>query len=192
MKKIAILSILFFSFCLRIQAQDVLPVTINVATAGSLPSLIATTKKDLITNLTVTGNLNGTDIRYIHEMAGSSINGSTTTGKLSVLDLFGANIVGGGDPYFYQDDKPQYTSLNEIGDYAFKNCKVLTSVIIPINVISIGNSAFYGCIGLTSIIIPNSVTSIEKFSFGCCKGLTSITIPNNLKSIDEAAFIDCI
>jgi hypothetical protein len=40
--------------------------------------LINSSNKNLITSLTLTGNLNGTDIHYIREMAGSDVNGNTT------------------------------------------------------------------------------------------------------------------
>ena len=55
--------------------------------------------------------------------------------------------------------------VTNIGDYAFWNCRPLSSVEIPNSVTSIGEYAFYGCSGLTSITIPNSVTSIEAFAF---------------------------
>ena len=171
---------------LDLQAQ-VVSKTVNVQTAGTLNSLIPTTDKYQITSLTVTGFLNGTDIRYIREMAGRDVNGRITLGKLSVLDLSGANIVAGGSNYFYDHT----TSLNEIGYAAFDQCTGLTSIIIPNSVTSIGNAAFYHCTGLTSIAIPNSVTSIGDNAFDSCLGLTSITIPNSVTSIGISAFNRC-
>ena len=61
-------------------------------------------------------------------------------------------------------------SVTSIGNKAFSDCSVLTSVSIPNSVTSIGNYAFYGCIGLTSVTIPNSVTEIGYGAFlGCNK-----------------------
>ncbi len=57
-------------------------------------------------------------------------------------------------------------SVTSIGDWAFYDCRGLTSVTIPNSVTSIGNSAFYGCRALlTSVTIGNSVTSIGNSAF---------------------------
>ena len=42
-------------------------------------------------------------------------------------------------------------SVTSIGDYAFEECRGLTSVTIPSSVKSIGNYAFYRCTGLTTV-----------------------------------------
>ena len=41
-----------------------------------------------------------------------------------------------------------------IEDYAFYDCKSVTSIVIPSTVVSIGPSAFYGCSSLASITLP--------------------------------------
>ena len=65
--------------------------------------------------------------------------------------------------------------VTSMGDYAFNNCTVLTSINIPEGVTSIGGmKAFSGCTGLTSITIPESVTSIGNYVFQNCSGLTSV------------------
>ena len=82
-------------------------------------------------------------------------------------------------------------SVTSIGEWAFRDCKRLTSITIPISVTSIGNEAFSGCWDLTSITIPNSVTSIGNYVFYDCTDLTSITIPNSVTSIGNYAFYNC-
>ena len=66
--------------------------------------------------------------------------------------------------------------VTKIGNYAFRNCSGLTSVVIPNSVTSIGSYAFRNCSGLTSVVIPNSVTSIGESAFYGCSGLTSVNI----------------
>lgn len=82
-------------------------------------------------------------------------------------------------------------SVTSIGDYAFNDCKKLTSITIPDGVTSIGDYAFADCTNLTSVIIPDSVTSIGKNAFGNCSALTSVTLGDGLKSIGDSAFIYC-
>ena len=82
-------------------------------------------------------------------------------------------------------------SITSIQDYAFQDCKNLTSVIIPNSVESIGKYAFYRCSSLQSIIIGNNVISIGDSAFNECTSLTSVTIPNSVTSIGSSAFAKC-
>ena len=177
--------------CLSIQAADdgliTKQMTIELNKAGTLPDRISESKKYLITNLKIVGEVNGTDWLFIREMAGSDLCGDKTDGKLSILDLSDAKIVGGGLLYFLSE----YTSNDKLGDYAFYGCSGLTSLTIPSSVTSIGASAFEGCSGLTSLTIPSSVTSIGGSAFAGCSGLTSLTIPSSVTSIGDKAFHGC-
>ncbi len=185
-----LLLIIIALISLNVNAQEAVSLTINVETAGTLPDLIPTSQKNEITNMTLTGYLNGTDIRYIREMAGVDANGTYTEGKLSSLDLSNAKIVAGGEHYYISIDKC-YSYLDAIGVYTFRGCNKLTSVTIPNSVTTIGNNAFGDCTALTSIIIPNSVISIGDAAFDRCSGLISITISNGVTSIGNKAFSEC-
>ncbi|GMO46906.1 MAG: hypothetical protein Ta2G_02210 [Termitinemataceae bacterium] len=66
-----------------------------------------------------------------------------------------------------------------IGEDAFKNNTIITSVNIPASVTSIGGRAFEGCTGLTSVSIPASVTSINGTAFANCTGLTAMQADAN-------------
>ena len=178
--------------CLSIQAADddliTKQITIKLDEAGTLPNRISESKKYLITNLKIVGEVNGTDWLFIREMAGSDFRGDKTDGKLSILDLSDAKIVGGGLQYFFNGS----TSYNDkLGDYAFYGCSGLTSLTIPSSVTEIGESAFNGCSGLTNLTIPSSVTKIGYYAFRDCSGLTSLTIPSSVTSIGIGAFSDC-
>ena len=82
-------------------------------------------------------------------------------------------------------------SVTSIGEWAFYDCRGLTSVTIGNGVTSIGDSAFFNCYGLTSITIGNGVTSIGRYAFSRCRGLTSVTIPDGVTSIGDYAFYNC-
>ena len=159
---------------------------LHVKTAGTLPTLIIASQKYEITDLTLTGDLNGTDIKFIREMAGMDSIGQSTNGNLSVLDLSGANIVSGGDYY----DSSYYTQNDSISAYMFSSCH-LTNIILPNTVTSIEWCAFLSCSSLTSVIIPNNVTKIGSYAFSYCSSLTSITIPNSITEIGSYAFSYC-
>ena len=144
-------------------------ITLTLAEAGTLPNKIAVSRKNLITNLKIVGEINGTDLKFIREMAGCDYNLNKTDGKLSILDLSEAKIVAGGDAYVrngYGDN--EYTSNDKLGNYVFYGCSGLTSLTIPSSVTSIGELAFEGCSGLTSMTIPSSVTSIGWGAFAEC------------------------
>ena len=156
---------------LAIQAADdgliTRQITLKLDEAGTLRNMISYDQKYLITNLKIVGKINGTDLKFIREMAGCDFNREKTDGKLSILDLSEAKIVAGGDAYtsyIYN----MYTSNDKLGDYAFYGCSVLTSLTLPSGVTSIGYRAFEGCSGLTSLTIPSGVTEIGGCTFYGC------------------------
>ena len=143
-------------------------ITLKLTEAGTLPDAIGSSKKYLVTNLKIIGEINGTDLRFIREMAGCDVEGHRTSGNLSVLDLSEARFVAGGDYYMTLSGNSCYTSNDIIGKFAFRNCNSLTSVIIPSSVTEIGEYAFYYCSSLASINIPSSVTTIGGYAFENC------------------------
>ena len=182
--------------CLSIQAADkdliTQQITIKLDKAGTLPNRIGSSKQYKITNLKIVGEINGTDLRLIRDMAGCDGYGHNTNGKLSVLDLSEAKIVSGGDYYYYYNDYYiYYTSNDEIGAYAFCDCSGLTSLTLPSVVTSIGAYAFCSCSGLTSLTLPSGVTSIGDDAFRGCSGLTSLTLPSGVTWIGSSTFSGC-
>lgn len=75
--------------------------------------------------------------------------------------------------------------VTKILDYAFSDCKNLTSISIPDTITHVGTYAFNGCSSLTSLVLPSSVRVID--SFGYCKALESIEFPDNISKIGEYA-----
>ena len=175
-----------------ILAADDGSITTQVDEAGTLPSKISASEKYLITNLKIVGKINGTDLKFIREMAGCDVNGKETDGKLSILDLSDAKIVEGGSAYYSdRDDGFIYTSNDKLGDYAFYGCSGLTSLTLPSSVTEIGEHAFLNCRGLTNFTIPSGVTKIGGAAFFSCYGLISLTIPSSVTAIGSGAFNGC-
>ena len=206
---------------LSIQAADGLitkQITIKLEKAGTLPDKIGSTKKFQITNLKIIGEINGTDLRMIREMAGCNWFREFTEGKLAILDLSEAKIVSGGDSYinycaesggeiyyinddgtapfaFYKCRSLTSVSLPSGAKYidkaAFEWCSSLTNVVIPSGVTAIWYQAFYGCSSLTNVVIPSSVTTISSHAFSGCSSLTNINIPSGITEIKDNAFNYC-
>ena len=178
--------------CLTIHAADgdliTKQITIKLEKAGTLPSKIGDTKKYKITNLKIMGEINGTDLCFIRNMAGPVNGFDHLERKLATLDLSGSKIVKGGDSYY---NKGYYTSDDVIGAHAFSGCRSLTSLTLPSGVTSIGESAFTGCSGLTSLTLPSCITTIDDCTFYGCSGLTSLTLPSSVTSIGGSAFSGC-
>ena len=180
--------------CLSLYAADndliTRQITITLEKAGTLPDRIASSKKNKITNLKIIGEINGTDLRMIREMAGSNSNGNSTDGKLSVLDLSEAKIVKGGDCYL--NNGYDYTSNDVIGSRAFLGCSVLTSLTLPAGITSIATGVFSSCSGLTSLNLPAGITEIGSYAFQGCSGLTSIYVyAEKVPKIGSNAFEEC-
>lgn len=158
---------------LSIQAVDdgliTKQITIKQDEAGTLPNRISVIKKYLITNLKIVGEINGTDLKFIREMAGCDYNMNKTDGKLSILDLSDAKIVEGGSAYILYDCRDVYLSNDKLGVSAFNGCSGLTSLTIPSSVTSIGDIAFKNCSGLTSIYVyPEKLPKLGEFIFNGC------------------------
>ena len=189
---------------LKGQAQQI---TLHVERAGTLPDMIDKSRFPYITDLKLTGELNGTDIRLIRTLAQEN---------LQILDLSEARIVEGGASYYsnyrtsndiigsYMFYIPYNTvnpcaiskinlpnSVTGIKEGAFKNCTRLTDINIPNSVTSIEWNTFILCTSLTNINIPNSVTSIGGYAFYNCTSLTDVNIPNSVTSIGYEAFYNC-
>ena len=178
--------------------------TIHVATAGTLPQLISAEEKYYIEELTLTGELNGTDFKLIREMAGviaiecdDSGSGddllhrwaeyNPTQGLLTSLNLADSRIVSGGAVYDYEGGGKSpdyyYTVSDAISPYLFSRTNI-ESIILPNSITSIGTCVFYNCSSLTSVTIPNSVISIDGAAFGG-SSLTSIQVESGNNKYDS-------
>lgn len=160
---------------------------IYVSYPGSLCDEITEEEKYTILDLLIMGEIDGTDIRFIREMAGVDVEGKSTEGKLKSIDLEAATIVEGGDPYFTSPTTGDlYTSDNYIGPHMFEGCPYLTSFTMPIDVVTLGQQAFSGCVSLENfyfsdveVIGPNAFSNTA---------LTDVILPESVKEIWADAF----
>ena len=187
-------------------SEDPTKRSIHVANAGTLSDYISEGERNQIEELTLTGEINGTDLLLLRTMAGCPKHHTDNIGKsrgddqsgLISLDLSGVTIVAGGDRYYYVDD---YYGIDKVRSFEIEEDNIipaaafveskLREIILPPNITAIGEGAFLKNGQLTSITIPNSVVTIERRAFSACSNLTSVTIPNSVTSIGDEAFSFC-
>lgn len=180
--------------CFTAHAQESLTV---ITEAGKLATHIPEAKKYQITDLKVTGEINGTDILLLRQMAGKGLQVSDKTeGKLTSLDLSEVRIVEDGENYcaIKQGLSTKYykpTKKDAIPPYMFYRLNQLTKIQLPISIKKIDKFALTGCTALTECAIPENVTSIGDYAFASCEKLTTMTFPSALEEIGAHVFEGC-
>lgn len=181
-------SIMFWLFLLFIavstHAQEVK--TVKLDKAGTLKQFIPENEKCNISELIISGELNGADMLLIREMAGCDKLEGTTPGTLKHLNLLDATIL---------DSNIKYTHLNNgfvtekdvVGGYMFYRTNLKT-IILPRNIKSINIHAFGFCQYLEELILPEGLEEIGNSSFVYCSNLKSVVLPESLKRIGVVAF----
>ena len=192
--------------------------TVRTESAGTLYQLVDPYWKYRMTDLSVSGPLDITDIQHIREMAGCyKADGTKHDGQLTSLDLSDAQLVSSQltqEVYFrnlgsrtaqitsdgpqalfaYLEDLQRVTlpgNLTSIGESTFRWCQSLDSVALPGKLRNIGDYAFERCGQLGRIKLPNSLTSIGASAFRSCGKLATLNLPDGLQSLGSLALGDC-
>ena len=180
--------------CFTAHAQESLTVKTE---AGKLATHIPEAKKYQITDLKVTGEINGTDILLLRQMAGKGLKeDDQTEGKLTSLDLSEVRIVEDGDNYcaIKKGLSPKFykpTEKDVIPPYMFYKLNQLTKIQLPASIKKIDKFALTGCTALVECAIPEKVTSIGDYAFAQCEKLTAMTFPSALGEIGAHVFEGC-
>ena len=162
---------------------------VSLKTPGTLATLIGERQKFKITDLTIEGALNGSDLRFLREMAGSDFQQQPTEGRLRRLDLSRATFARGGEPYIFKDT---CVSLQggplTVPHFAFRGCR-LEQVVLPERMDTIGVGAFEYT-ALRSIRIPEDVV-VMSWVFNRCDSLAQVEFPQRLVELGQNSFRDC-
>lgn len=162
---------------------------VRVKTPGTLPTLIGEKQKYTVKALAIEGTLNGTDLRFLREMAGSDYRQQATPGSLRTVDLSRATYTPGGLPYIFKDEAQYVLSgAPSVPDYLFRNCKV-EHVILPQRMDAIGIGSFE-LSHLRDIRIPEDAI-LSGWTFNQCDSLTTVEFPEYLTHIGQNCFRDC-
>lgn len=189
-----------------LQAKEV-----TLTEAGTLSGMISNEELNSLTELTVNGPVNGSDIKIIRAMGGT----------LKTLNMKNARIVEGGDSYYLTD---KFTQNDVIGDYMFYAMTAMEKIVMPKDVWTIGSwnnnnpwnadktklsghpasynssynnndnfgcASFYQCVNLREIEFPTTLVYICSKAFGNCVKLTSVTIPEGVELLGNSIFFDC-
>lgn len=107
MKKIISILIIFVLANINTMSAQNTTLVVDNQNPGWLSNKIAFKDQESVKNLTVTGYLNGTDIKFIRELISNRV--------LTHLDLTNANIIAGGDVYFrgnkIEEDNTLYNEM---------------------------------------------------------------------------------
>ena len=189
------LQFLWSAFCLCMPAKTMAqrtatpPQHFHVKTPGSLPTLIGEAQKNLLTDIAVEGALNGTDLRFLREMAGSDAQQQPTEGQLAHLDLSRATFTPGGEAYIYKDEwQTVKGSALVLPDFAFRNCRLAT-IVLPERMDTIGVGAFE-LSALRRVELPEAVV-IDGWAFNHCEQLAEVRFPHHLVELKQNVFRDC-
>ena len=168
---------------------------VTLTKAGELSKHITTAEKYKLTSLTVSGPINGTDVLFLREMAGRDVDGMSTDGQLTTLDLSDANIVAGGANYYKVKrglSTKYYNNAEDdvVGFYMFANCGNLTSVKLPKTAKKIELYAFNNCKALKECTLPEQLTEVGSYAF-TSTALTEINFPSTLNHLNDKSFNKC-
>ena len=129
---------------------------------------------ETIAKLTITGDLNGTDIMTLNRMK-----------EIKILDISNANIVEGGTTY----RENLKTKNDVIGSYFFYNISPIV-LKLPNSVSVIEKNAFNNK-DFRIVEIGNKTKNIEQEAFYLCKNISDLMIPCTVESIGNNAFVGC-
>lgn len=165
---------------------------------GSLSSLLPERERFKITDLTLSGQLNISDLKVIRQMGGCQKSyDSRYNGHLRYLDLSNAEFVGYECFDIYSGDEILSSCLQDgRGEYLFSGMKSLHTIKLPNSWETMGHHLFRYCDSLTSVTLPKSLEYLpgdwNHSSFLEDDNLTSILIDdsNPYYSSDGSALFD--
>ncbi len=162
------------------------PLKVRVRIPGTLAVTVGEKKKYATQEMVVKGALNGDDLRFLREMAGSDINQQPTQGSLRKIDLTEVVFVRGGEAYINKDGL-QYVTGGErtLPPFLFRNCMV-ESVVLPARLDSIQTGALEYT-KLRRVVLPDSVW-VGAYAFNSNTCLEEVVFPDHVKGIGAYAF----
>lgn len=159
--------------------------TIDVATPGTLTTLLTESEKATITDLTVTGTIDARDIKTMRDEI-------TLLQNLILTNTTIAEYTGtepGTAPSWYQN--PTYPA-NVFPMYSFQFNTSLATISLPESITKIAADAFSNSANLETVILGNQLLIIESQAFKAATKLSNIAFPASLQTIHSGSFNYCL
>lgn len=180
---------------------------LNVATAGSLETIITADKKDTIEELTLTGTFNTFDFDFIRTMNNlrlldlsgldnTTLPASCLANSTIATVILPLKLTAIPNRAFYQAAITSIyipKTVETIGDYAFYQCKSATgNLVIPDATVSIGEYCFTESTFDGTLTLGSGVQTIGQYAFSGCADFTGdLIIPDSVTTLGQYAFNQC-
>lgn len=159
-------------------------IVISDNVAGTLNERVTTSDIVGKSLLSITGELNGTDFSHLYKLLNA--------GSITDLDLAGARIVSGGDPYYTPSVlDPYYTQNDVIGTNMFYKLNSLVSLVLPLSAKKIEMFAINDCNNIGRLDLPAECVELEMDAIYNCKNINTLSIGRNLQVFDGSAINNC-
>lgn len=155
--------------------------TISGATAGCLvgTTVISATQKTSITNLTVSGTIDASDINVM----------KVSMPALADIDLSAATIAAYTGTAGTNGATSQTYTANTIPARAFYYVSRVKTFKTPTNATTIASQAFCWANGMTALSIPSTVTSITTNAFYNCTAIVTVDAANTAFASDSYGIV---
>lgn len=96
-----------------------------------------------------------------------------------------------GGPVVTVPESIDNQAVTKLSPNCFRDCDMISEVILPDTVQIIGQGAFADCDTLACIKLPEGLQTIEQSAFAGCDSLEAIYVPASVTSIAPEAFAAC-
>lgn len=161
--------------------------SIVLVEAGTLPHLFEGHTKIELEKLTISGDMNGDDFKFLRLLLGSPSFPAEEPieSRVTEVDLSDANITEGGGSY----DGSRFTSANEFSIGLMADCVNLRKILLPASAIVLARDAFARCASLELLTIAAEIKSI--LPSADCSALKAIEVSDanvNFSAIEGVLF----
>lgn len=168
--------------------------TVDNQTPGWLSSKINFGDQVTLENLVVTGWINGSDIKFIREL-------NLNRNLHGVIDLENANIVSGGEAYYYKkylgDVTTLFTKDNTVSKYMFTLLNRIEKLVLPKSITYFEDECLFAGTEIDTLVVPSQAEVVKGFHGGSINpgysqyyGVTigCLILPESVRTVDLYSF----
>lgn len=162
----------------------------------SLKDATAEININVVESITISGYVGGFNLAFLRSLSGGDDPNFLGGRNLGVLNFKNAHFSSGDEVYYVRNgEELTISALSGIPAYAFENCYVLNTIVLPDSYGSynIDEGAFTGCLLLRYITWGSHVRKIKQEAFRECSTLAigePLVLPEQLEEIADRAFME--